>query len=347
MAYLAEIVRWITAGVTAVVDGTPRTAASVNAGLSDLANRTRWLKDRMYDLLLGVPLTISAADTTADELTVTSHGIPANSAVQVFAANGGTLPGGLSAGTVYYVGVVDADTIYLSATSGPGAAVDLVAGFSGDCYVAIIPDWLSVLLIANATYGYGKLTDLIVFLGGAQTITGTKTFNAAKMSGTAKWGLTSRGVDRGGVGPWYRGTYPTQVVSHEKFDLAVGLTAAKEFRPPNGSLLTGVTVYVSPAAHAALPANMPTLQLYREDRTTGVQGALATGSPIYTDPTTPAASYELSHGFTADAANEPIDNKTYRYYAVFTQESGANSATGQVNDITFAATVTEQDDAAS
>jgi hypothetical protein len=242
---------------------------------------------------------------------------------------------------------VDADTIKLSLTDGPGAAVDLTAGFSGDVYVQAIPDWLSVLLLADATWGTGKLTDLVVFKSGAQTISGAKTFDDAKMSGTAKWGLTSRGIDRGGVGPWYTGTYPTQLVSHENFAATVGLAALKEFRPPHGSILTGVTVYVDPAPHAALPANMPTLQVYRENRATGVQGALATGSPIFTDPTTPAAAYEVAHGFTATVSNETIDNATYRYYVVFTQESGANSAAGQLHDITFAATVTAQDDGAA
>jgi hypothetical protein len=45
MAFVSDLARWI-AGVRAVVDGTPRTAASVNAGLTDLASRTKWLNDR-------------------------------------------------------------------------------------------------------------------------------------------------------------------------------------------------------------------------------------------------------------------------------------------------------------
>ena len=58
MAFIADIVRWAL-GVTAVVDGTPRTAASVNAGLGDLANRTRWL-NFFTEQLFGAPLAIEA-----------------------------------------------------------------------------------------------------------------------------------------------------------------------------------------------------------------------------------------------------------------------------------------------
>jgi len=344
MATVAEIVRWI-AGVTAVVNGTPRTAESVNAGLRDLANRSRWLKDRFYDLLLGAPLTVSAVNTTTDRLTITSHGIPANSPVQVFAANGGSLPGGLAPSVVYYVGVVDADTIYLSATIGPGAAVDLSAGFSGDVYVQIVQDWMSVLLIADSTWGYGKLTSLVCFLAGSQAVTGTKTFTNAKMAGTARWGLTSRNPARVQAGFWYDNAY--SAFSLDGFEVVPAGSWSKVLTLPNGSTLTAVSVRIDPGANASLPQNLPTISVYKVPATTGIPAIINTGGVAFADPTTPAASYRAEHSFSAPVDNEVINNTTHWYFATFVHESGTNAVNGSLNSMSWGATVTEQDDAAS
>lgn len=345
MAVVAEIVRWISAGVTAVVDGTPRTAASVNAGLTDLANRTRWLKDRMYDLLLGAPKTISAVDTALDRITVTGHGIGANIACQVFAANGGTLPGGLAISVVYYANVIDANTLELSATSGPGASVDLTAGFSGDCYIAIIPDWLSVLLIADSTWGYGKLTSLVCFLAGSQAVTGAKTFSDAKMSGTAKWGLTSRGVSRFQSGPWSSGATPSvMVMRSDSFAAAVGETWIKALTIPNGATLTKCTLTLDPGAHGALPAVKTSLAI--------VKRVLSTNTPSYVaavleDPAADVATYNPLHAFDSNTVAEVINNALNEYYVAVAWESGANSIAGDCIGVSWTATVTSQDDAAS
>jgi hypothetical protein len=320
MAYLAEIVRWISAGVTAVVDGTPRTAASVNAGLTDLANRTRWLKDRLYDLLVGTPLTISAVNTGTDRLTVTSHGIPANSAVQVFAANGGSLPGGLAVATVYYVDVPDANTIKLSTTSGPGAAVDLTAGFVGDCYVQIIPDWLSTLLIADATYGYGKLTSLVVFLAGAQTITGAKGFSDITATSTNKYKLASRGITRVHMGDWYEDTGGLTRMAPRS--IPVDSVSTSPLQLPNGSTLTEVTFYLDPANHSGtgLPGTMPTFQIWKQALATGVSSQIGSTA---TDASVDATAYSALHTIVKSGLSEVIDNANYRYWFIFTGEGGA------------------------
>ncbi len=341
MAFVSEVIQFI-AGVRAVVAGTPRTAASVNAGLSDLASRTKWLNERLYQLLLGAPLTISAANTVSDQLTVTGHSIPANTAVQVFATNGGALPCGLAVGTVYYVDVIDADTIALSATSGPGAAVDLTAGFVGDCYVQIIPDWLSTLLIADATYGAGKLTSLVMFLAGAQTVSGAKTFADITVSGTNKYKVTSRGVSRAARGLWYLSD--NSAFASNGFNATVGQQWQVDLDIPNGATLTKVTVTVDPGAHASLPAVPPTIRI--DKYTIASDGAVGVTSN-QDDPTTPAASYAALHSFDSAACSEVINNATCKYVAVFIQESGANSATGRVVGLTWTATVTSQDDGAS
>lgn len=335
MAYLAEIVQWISAGVTAVVDGTPRTAASVNAGLTDLANRTRWLKDRLYDRLVGPPLTISAVDTGTDRLTVTSHAIPSNAAVQVFAANGGTLPGGLSAGTVYYVGVVDANTITLSASSGPGATVDLTAGYVGDCYVCIIPDWLSTLLIADATYGYGKLTSLVVFLAGAQTITGAKIVDDVTLSGVTNLKVASRSITRGLAVTWVNPATGLAYIGGP-VTIATGVTAWAMFELPHGQTLTNVTISINPADTGALPT-LPTFSGSAYDVATGLPVGAGFG-PI-TDASADAAAYSATHEISSGALTEAIVGTSRRYEVSFANASGANIV---INGLRATCTITSK-----
>ena len=69
-----------------------------------------------------LPYTATALDTTADTLTISSHPFTSNMTVRVGAS---VEPVGLTANTTtYFVIVVDANTIQLSASSGPGAQVD-------------------------------------------------------------------------------------------------------------------------------------------------------------------------------------------------------------------------------
>jgi len=68
-------------------------------------------------------------DTGADRITVTGHGLTQDTVVQ-FTTTGG-LPGGLSGGTDYYVIVVDANTLQVSASAG-GAAVTLTTQGTGE-----------------------------------------------------------------------------------------------------------------------------------------------------------------------------------------------------------------------
>ena len=343
MTAVAEIQRFISS-VTAVVAGTPRTAASVNAGLTDLANRTKWLKERFYDLLLGAPLTVSAVDTGTDRLTVTGHSIPANTAVQVFAANGGTLPGGVSASTPYWVGVVDANTIQLYTAAGPSGLVDLTAGFAGDVYVQIIPDWFNTLLINNATYGTGKLGSLIMWLAGAQTVTGAKTFNDAKMSGTNKWGLTSRGVQRLGRGVWVDGAGKAYAVGGSALQDDVSKTVLEL---PNGATLTEISVWIDPADHTGtgLPGTMPYFQIIKTNTATQVGAQVGTNA---TDASANPTDYSALHVITKSGLSEVIDNATYVYSVAFYGEQGANKADITVLSVPkWSCTVTAQDDGSS
>lgn len=76
----------------------------------------------------GTPFTIVSVDATANTIKFTAaHRLAANTAVQFIHSTGveTNLPDQLLTSTTYYVIVVDAKTIQVSATIGPGAAVDL------------------------------------------------------------------------------------------------------------------------------------------------------------------------------------------------------------------------------
>lgn len=72
------------------------------------------LVDAAADGQAGAALTASSAvDPATDVITVASHGLSDGDAVTITADSGGTLPGGLSAGTLYYVDSVTSSTVTL------------------------------------------------------------------------------------------------------------------------------------------------------------------------------------------------------------------------------------------
>lgn len=75
-----------------------------------------------------------AVDLTAETVKVVAHGWAADQKI-VFA--NGTAPGGLTAGTVYFVRNPTTDTFQVGATAG-GAAINLTAEASSDCVVSAI-----------------------------------------------------------------------------------------------------------------------------------------------------------------------------------------------------------------
>jgi len=70
-----------------------------------------------------------------DTITFTApHGFTSDQTVRMF-TDGGTIPTGLTGGTTYYAIPIDTHTIKVSASSGPGSAVNLASAGSGDLYV--------------------------------------------------------------------------------------------------------------------------------------------------------------------------------------------------------------------
>jgi hypothetical protein len=93
----------------------------------------------------------SAPSSTGILLAPGSATYAANQQVVVFAPGGSTLPGGLTAGTIYYVKSPSTDSFSLSATSG-GSAITLTADGSG-IVQAITPETFASAGVYSLTGG--------------------------------------------------------------------------------------------------------------------------------------------------------------------------------------------------
>ena len=74
------------------------------------------------------------ADATTDVVACPGHGYADTNTIVFY---GGTVPAGLTEGTIYYVRDATTDTFKVAASSG-GAAIDLTGAGSGDCVVSRI-----------------------------------------------------------------------------------------------------------------------------------------------------------------------------------------------------------------
>ena len=123
------------------------------------------LFDAAADGQAGGALTASSAvDPATDVITVASHGLSDGDAVTVTADSGGTLPGGLTAGTLYYVDSVTSSTITLHTGSsvGSGNKVNITSTGSGTLRIrkcagslyGVLTETGSVTISAGQTIGY-------------------------------------------------------------------------------------------------------------------------------------------------------------------------------------------------
>lgn len=131
-----------TTAVTGPAGGDPRTAASVRNMGVPLASRSLWLRRRLEDLI-GAFKVIDSVDPTTDLITSVGHGFVLNDPVRLTTV-GGTIPGGLSAGVVYYARDIGADTFGLAASAG-GALVNVTSAGSGALYAWPVVDGLGAL----------------------------------------------------------------------------------------------------------------------------------------------------------------------------------------------------------
>lgn len=152
---------------TGPVVGDAHTPAAYCSDLNQLTQNISFLRNRLIKTLLGSFKTFVAADIDVgtNEITLTAHGIAANTVVRYgnvggtdMAATGMLAPDvtvdSLST-TPLYVNVVDANTITLALTSG-GAAIDITNAGSGTHYLWIVPASADALMHTAFTTGAGN-----------------------------------------------------------------------------------------------------------------------------------------------------------------------------------------------
>ncbi len=109
---------------------------------------------------------------------------------------------------------------------------------------------------------------------------------------------------------------------------------------PHGATITAMTVYINPASHAALPANMPSLDFYKKARSTGTTTSVVAG----VDDPSNLAIYPNYHGWSLAGLAEVIDCDANEYFAVVHAENGADSEINMmINSLVVTMTVTSVD----
>lgn len=105
-------------------------------------------------------------------------------------------------------------------------------------------------------------------------------------------------------------------------DDATGGVIVAQLDLPHGQILTGVSLFIDPAAHGALPAVMPSFIVKALTLSTGAASATLISQA---DTSGNAGAYEVYHAIAATGAAITIDTETSTYYITYTNESGANS----------------------
>lgn len=105
-----------------------RVAGTPDLKLQDSSGLNVWNAVKSVTLSPSTNKTVSAVSTSADTLTCTGHAYPEDTVVVINSTS--TTPGGVAAGTPYYVKVIDANTFQLkqSPSSNP---VDITASGAG------------------------------------------------------------------------------------------------------------------------------------------------------------------------------------------------------------------------
>lgn len=341
------------ATINAPAGGDPRTAASVSVMGQGVTNRTLWLWKRLQEVIgnfapisAASPLPVSTVDTVGNSVTITGHGISSNDAVHLVTASAATAPAGLAVGTQYYAIVLDANTLSFSTTPGPGAAVDITGGLSGNVYVvknttgdASIWATLNGILPAGTVRSMLKyISDHVAFdstaLGGPNTT--AFAFNDITMFGsTNRMKVGSRTVTRvmrndahwdtvingWNVSPGFLGD-----LIYVHLVTAAVLTVPLDL--PDGATLSSLTVrFQGAAGHAPFPGGAPTMPFFVLKKIDNNGGVTPFGATT-TDASGTAVAYEAAHNLTQAGINEVVDNATHRYVLAFTGEAGGNGIAG-------------------
>jgi hypothetical protein len=128
---------------------------------------------------------------------------------------------------------------------------------------------------------------------------------------TAEWAYTFSSTD--GAFSWTAQTNGSTVIF-----LPVHL--------PHGSKWVFMSAwYEGSPTDTIIPANQPTIQVYKEKLQDGSGGSIASQTDALS-----LTPFQARHELTVDCGNEVIDNENYRYMCSFRNEHGTNSHSGLI-----------------
>jgi endonuclease/exonuclease/phosphatase family metal-dependent hydrolase len=252
-----------------------------------------------------------SADPTTNILTVTAHGW-ANGAPVTVRNNGGTLSGGLTAGTQYYVRDATTNTIKLATTPG-GTAVDVtsagsgtnfVAGFQRDLFTSagFADEWVVGIARGTATTPWGDrdadgIVDMTPSDIGTQT-SGTRTHDRRRIDSIYILRQAGRLALQSITVPDSRATCTTTLTTTGTFkecpdvnsSYLQDVTDDQGVRPSDHNFMTA-TFSSGPAASLSCPSTAFVGQVVVCDGSgsTGVNGQNGWSTKSFTDGTSPVA----------------------------------------------------------
>lgn len=101
-----------------------------------------------------------------------------------------------------------------------------------------------------------------------------------------------------------------------------GDAAEQQIDAPNGSVITGVTIYVDPQAGSPLPGQRVSARVWSRVKATGVATAL---SPTVVDPNATTGAYQPYHSFSvALTSSETVNHATNLYWIELSGELPTN-----------------------
>lgn len=288
-------------------------------------NLMEYLSARLAELI-GTPIKVSGISAATDKVTTANaHGLSGGDVVRFVALNGGSLPAEITGGAGYVL--ADTSTTFKVAESSGGPAIDITSAGSGDIYAFKVPDVLGTLFTASGAGLEGGLSDLLVTIAGAQTITGAKIVDDLTVSGTNALKLAARDVTRAMNGLWINQADGT--LNKGTVLTLVGGTLdqwAMRLDLPHGQTLKGVAVNINPTNVVALPGTMPQFAVW-STKIDGTDAAFVSSLAI--DSSGSTGAYNAAHDISVSGLSIAIDRSQYVYYLVMSGSSGATPA----NDI--------------
>ncbi len=327
--------------------GEPRTSALMRSYLGKINKRVRWTFNRLADKLFGEFEIIETGNAGADTIELTAHPY-SNGDILRFESVGGSIPGGLFPTLAYYVVNKTADDFQVALSAG-GPAVDITSAGTGDIYAFTVVDSLGAIMHTALTVGTytipiaSSLRNAFLYVASTAgaTFTGAVTMSGGlTLSGTDKVLYASRSLARVQTGLLVNSD--TNVATSSLLTVVEGESATQNFdRLPNGSTLTGFTVYIDRNNTGVMPTTRVQVTLRKRAISTGT-ATVITGPTE--DPEAVLANYEARHAITISGLSEVIDNTNYNYHLEVTGEIDPDGTSVLLYPAIATCTVTSQDE---